>query len=139
VTSSPVEQIVAAVDRLDIEAAMGLFAPDPELLVADGRRARGHDAVHALLAEFFSALRMTVHRITAEWQLDGVVIAELDADYELRDSLLLQHLPRALIVRASDEGITSLHAYGAHERPLVPEHRAGDEGFMVGGRWVPPL
>jgi hypothetical protein len=117
---------------------MRLLAPEPELLFADGRRAQGRDAARALLAEFFATLRMTVHRITGQWQLDDVMVAELDADYELRDSRLLNALPRALIVRTSDKGITSLHAYGAHEHPL-PERHAGEQGLFVGGRWVPPL
>jgi hypothetical protein len=138
VVSPPVEQLLAAIDRLDLDATMELLAPDAELLFADGRRAQGRDAARGLVADFLAALRMTVHRVTAEWRLDGVVIAELDADYELRDSLLLTHLPRALIVRAGDEGITSLHAYGAHEHPLR-EHRTSEEGLVIGGRWVPPL
>jgi hypothetical protein len=90
------------------------------------------------MAGFLGELRATRHRITAQWHIDDVSIAEVEADYELRDHLELRALPRVFVVRTSADGITDVRVYGAHEHALT-EHRTGDEGMWVGGRWVPPL
>jgi hypothetical protein len=138
VTESPIEQLLDAIDRLDVEAAAALLEPDARLLSADGRRAEGAEAVRELLADLVSSLRSTSHRITAQWHVDDVWIAEVDASYELRDWLQLNALPRAFVLREGDAGIADLRVYGAHEHPLA-EHRTGEEGMWIGTRWIPPL
>jgi hypothetical protein len=138
VSQSPIEEFLDAVDRLELDAIMALMAPDVRVLVVDGRRAEGTDAVRQLLAEFLGQLRATTHRITAQWHSDDVWIAEADASYELRDWLQLNGLPRASIVRAGPGGVSELKAYGAHEHQLS-NHPTGENGMWVGGRWVPPL
>jgi hypothetical protein len=135
---SPIEQLLKAVDRLDVDATMVLMAPGARFLAADGRRGEGTEAVGELLTGFLSTLRATTHRIIAQWHQDNVWIAEVEATYELQDWLKLTALPRALVVRMGPDGIADLRVYGAHERPLT-EHRTGEEGMWVGGRWVPPL
>jgi SnoaL-like domain len=135
---SPIEQLLKAIDELDVDAAMALAAPDIRFLMADGRHGEGATAVRDLISEFVSDLRSTTHRITAQWHQDNVWIAELEASYELRDYLQLKALPRAVVVRVGPDGIADLRVYGAHERPLM-EHRTGEKGMWVGGRWVPPL
>jgi hypothetical protein len=134
----PVEQFFEAIDVLDLEATMALMAPDARVLVADGRRAEGTEAVRRLFGDFIGQLRFTSHRITAQWHEDDVWITEADVSYELRDWLRLNALPRVFIVRAGPDGISELRAYGAHEHRLS-NHRTGEEGMQVGGRWVPPL
>ena len=69
---------------------------------------------------------------------DDVWVAEVESSYELRDWLQLNGLPRAYVVHEGPDGIREVHAYGAHERPLT-EHRTGEEGTWLGGRWIPPL
>jgi hypothetical protein len=135
---SPIERLLAAVDRRDIDAVMELIAPDGRVLTADGRRAEGAGAVRTLMTDFIASLRSTTHRITAQWHQDNVWIAEVDATYELKDWLQTGVLPRAFVVRVSPEGLADVRVYGAHERPLT-DHRTGDEGMWVGDRWVPPL
>ena len=135
---SPIEQLLAAIDELDVDAAMALLAPDVRFLAVDGRRGEGADAVRKLVADFISTLRSTSHRITAQWHQEDVWIAEVEGSYELQDWLQLNALPRAFIVRTAADGIAELRAYGAHEQPLT-DHRTGEEGMRVGGRWVPPL
>ncbi len=137
-SQSPIEQLLDALDKLDLEGMMGLVAPDIRFLTVDGRHAEGADAVRELLSNFLSELRATSHRITAQWHEEDVWIAELEADYELRDYLQLNALPRAFIVRNGPDGIADVRAYGAHEHPLT-DHRTGEEGMWVGTRWIPPL
>jgi hypothetical protein len=138
VSESPIEQLLAAIDRLDADAAIALAAPDARMLSADGRRAQGADAIRELITTFLQSLRATTHRITAQWHVDNVWIAEVEGTYELQDWLQTEPLPRAIVVRMAPDGIADLRVYGAHEQPLT-EHRTGEEGMWVGGRWIPPL
>ncbi|HUA43662.1 MAG TPA: nuclear transport factor 2 family protein [Solirubrobacteraceae bacterium] len=135
---SPIEQFLDAVDRLDLATIMALMRPDARVLIADGRRAEGTDAVRQLFGDFLGQLRSTTHRITAQWHQDDVWIAEVDASYELRDWLQLEAVPRAFVVRAGKDGISELRAYGAHEHRLS-DRPTGEKGTWVGGQWVPPL
>ena len=135
---SPLSQWLEAIDRLDADAAVSGLAPDAHLLTADGQQARGATAAGELIATFISRLRSVSHQVTAQWHVDDVWIAEVEATYELTDHFQTGRLPRVVIVRAGPVGITELRVYGAHERPLT-EHATGEEGMWVGGRWVPPL
>jgi hypothetical protein len=137
-SASPMEQLLDAMDRRDVEGLVNLFAPSGRLMTADGRHAEGAEAVQALLTEFFGALRSTTHRATAQWQQDNVWIAEIEASYELRDWLQMKDLPRVFVLREGPQGIDDLRVYGAHEHALA-EHRTGEEGMWVGNRWIPPL
>jgi hypothetical protein len=138
VADSPIEQLLKAVDELNLDAAMALMAPEVRFLAVDGSQGEGKEAVRELLTDFISTLRSTSHRITAQWHQDDVWIAEVEADYELRDWLQLTALPRAFVLRLAPSGIADLRAYGAHERPLT-EHGTGEGAMRVGGRWIPPL
>jgi SnoaL-like domain len=137
VDDSPIARLLGAVDRLDVEATVALFARDARVMTVDGRRAEGIEAVRELLADFLPALRSTAHRITAQWQEQDVWIAEVEAAYELKDWLRLT-LPRALVLRDGPDGFAELRVYGAHERPLE-DRASGEEGMRIGGRWIPPL
>ncbi len=136
--ASPIEQFLTAIDQLDRVSAMALFAPEVRLLTADGRRSTGTEAAQQLLSEFLSELRSTNHRITDQWHVDDVWIAEVDASYELRDWLALADLPRIFVARMGSDGIADLRIYGAHERSLM-DHRTGEEGMWIGTRWIPPV
>src|ERR1700730_14650939 len=103
-SESPIAKLFEAFDKLDVEAASAMFAPDAKLLIADGRRAEGADAVRTLIADVCAGLTSTVHRITAEWRVDDIWIAEVEADYEGLECLELKGLPRACILRAGAQG-----------------------------------
>jgi len=134
---SPLGELLRAVDDLDADAAMALMAPDCRLLTVDGRRAVGTEAVRALLAGFLATLYSTTHRVTAEWHLDGVWIAEVEAGYEFKDRLRLGDLPRAFVARGGPDGLSDVRAYGAHEDRLDDDR--GGQGLRIGGRWMPSL
>ena len=137
-SQSPIDQLLGAIDKLDVEATMALFAPDIRLLAADGGRAAGTDAVRELLTDFLGELRSATHEVTAQWHEDDVWIAEVEGTYELKDRLRIGALPRAFILRDGPRGIADLRVYGAHERSLG--ERAGSEGRMrIGGQWMPAL
>jgi hypothetical protein len=142
VSDSPIEQLLRALDSLDVDAAVALMTPDCRLRTADGRRAVGADAVRELLTEFVAAVRSMTHRITGHWHEHEVWIAEVEADYELQDWLKLTALPRAFIVRTRAGALADIRAYGAHERPLADHNATAEgtcDGLLIGGRWIPPL
>lgn len=134
----PIEQLLRAVDELDVEGVIALAAPDVRLLTVDGRRSTGTTGMRELLTDFLTSLRSSTHRITAQWHEDDVWIAEVDATYELRDLTRLGVLPRAFIVRAGPEGLSDVRVYGAHERPLG-ELSSREHEMRLGGHWIPPL
>jgi hypothetical protein len=138
VGESPITRWFADVSRTDLESALSAFAPDARVLSPDGRRAEGAAAIRVLLEEVFAAVRECSYETTAQWNQGDTWIAELLARYELRDYAQIGPLPRAVIARTSGDGIADLRIYGAHEPPLG-EHRTGEEGIRVGGRWIPPL
>jgi hypothetical protein len=138
VSRSPIEQLLGAIDKRDVEGAMALMAPNCCLLTVDGRRTEGEAGVRALLTDFVATVGSTSHRITAQWHQDDVWIAEVEVSYELRDWLKISALPRACVLREGPDGVVELRVYGAHERQLS-DHRTGDEGIRIGGRWIPPL
>ena len=135
---SPIAELLAAVDKLDLEAATAQFTPDARLMTADGRRAAGLDEVRELLADFLATLHATSHSISAQWHEDDTWIAEVDATYELDDWMQTSPLPRAFVLRQAADGIADLRIYGAHERRLT-DHPEGGLGTWVHGHWVPPL
>jgi hypothetical protein len=138
VSESPIEQLLVAVDELDVQRAIAAAGPDVRLLVADGRRAAGKAAARELLADFLTMLRSSTHRVTAQWHQEDVWIAEVEATYELQDRTRIGPLPRAFVLGEGVDGFTELHVYGAHERPLEDRH-GGEGGMRLGGRWIPPL
>jgi SnoaL-like domain len=138
-SSSPIDQLLAAIDQRDVDAVMALTAPDVQVLTMDGRGAQGTDAVRAAFDAIFSALRSSSHRITTQWHVDDAWIAEAEADYVFGDYMEMKSVPRVIIARESSDGIVDLRVYGAHERPLG-EHDTGEEwGTWIRGRWIPPL
>ncbi len=134
----PIEQLLRAIDALDVEGVIALAAPEVRLLTVDGRRSAGKTGMRELLTDFLAALRSSTHRITAQWHEHDVWIAEVDANYELRDLTRLGVLERAFIVRAGPEGLTDVRVYGAHERPLG-ELESREHELRLGGHWIPPL
>ncbi len=136
--ASPLAQLLAAIDKLDVDAAMALCGADCRFATADGRQVEGRDNVRNLLREFLSVLRSTAHEITSQWHQDNVWFAEVLANYEMKDWLRIEALPRAFVLRTAADGISDVRVYGANERRLS-DQQTGDEPFRVGGRLVLPL
>jgi hypothetical protein len=134
---NPVARLLAAFDKLDSSAMEGVFAPDVQMVLVDGRRANGRDAAQQLIADFQATLRQVRHEITRVWHPDDYWIAEITATYELRDWHELRDVPRLFIVRAGSQGITELRAYGAMEEKM--SERMVEEIPRIGGHLMLPL
>ena len=118
-SDSPIPAFLRAVDALDLEAVMALFAPAAVLMMPFGEEAKGKEQIRSELREFLAELRETQHQLTSEWNPEpGVWIAELSAAYELTDFSRRGPYKRAIIVHAEDDAIERMTVYGAHELPL---------------------
>jgi len=137
-SGTPIERLLAALDALDLEAVLALLAPDCALLLADGDRAQGTDAVRAELSDLFEHLHSMTHRLTNQWHVDDVWIAEVEADYDMHDRSRVLRLPRALVARADHAGIAELRIYGAHEHAIY-DHEQSDGSVVIGGRYMPSM
>jgi ketosteroid isomerase-like protein len=138
VEHSPLADLIAAIDKLDIDQVMALCAPDCRFMTVDGRHAEGREATRQLLVDYFAQIRSTSHQITAQWHEGDTWFAEVSANYELRDWLRIDGLPRAFVIRTGADGICDVRVYGANERRLS-DHGDGDKPFRIGGRLVFPL
>ncbi|HEX6395018.1 MAG TPA: nuclear transport factor 2 family protein [Acidimicrobiales bacterium] len=135
---SPIERILSAVDRLDVDGAVATLTDDCRMMLVDGQRVAGRDHVRTVLADFFGGLRSTSHKVISEWHEGDTWIAEMEASYELRNWLLVERVPRAMFLRHTSDGVSDIRFYGAHERSIID--RGGDPDAMrIGGRWIPPL
>lgn len=139
VPDSPMQAVLNALDALDLDAAVGMFAVDGTLTTLFGETVQGRDRIRAALGTFLQGLRSNSHVLTAEWNPeDGVWIAEMIATYELSDFSRRGPYHRAIILRAGDAGIDEMTIYGAHELPLSESGRHYEEVHAAGG-WLPTL
>jgi hypothetical protein len=142
-TTSPLEQLLDAFDRLDADACTALFAPDGRISWVDGQVAEGHAAVQARLTEYFNDLTSMTHVIRDSWHQDHVWIAEIDASYVLEDQSLQGPVAKAMILRMRPEGIGDLRVYAAVEPSFHEAERRHERerhrGLVVGDWRLPPL
>jgi len=138
-SDSPIPAFLRAVDALDLEAVMALFAPAAVLAMPFGQEVTGEQQIRSELREFIAELRATQHDLTSEWNPEpGVWIAEFTATYELKDFSCRGPYKRAVIVHAGDDTVERMSIYGAHELPLPEE---GHPYTNVRGPhgWLPTL
>jgi hypothetical protein len=136
---SPITAVLRALDALDLDATLAMFADTGALLRTDGQRAEGIEQVRASLTQFFSELRSTTHQLDAEWHPEpDVWIGQLTARYVLLDFGQHGPYPRAVILRDSPNGIVELSFYGSHELPLAAAQQGYHEVYAA-GRWMPTL
>ncbi len=137
-TESPLVEVLAAIDRLDVPAVIALCAPDCHFGTVDGRHAEGREAVRRLLSDFLSTIRSTHHEISSQWHQDDAWFAEVVANYELLDRTRIEGRLRAFLLRTGPDGIREVRVYGANERPLT-DRTVGYQPARLGGRLILPL
>jgi SnoaL-like domain len=133
------QAVLRALDALDLEAAVALFAPDGSLMTVFGETASGRDRVREVLGVFLQELRGSRHELTSEWNPEqGIWVAEMSATYELTDYSRRGPYARVIVLRAGDGGIDRLDIYGAHEQSLAADGRHYVEVRGADG-WLPTL
>jgi hypothetical protein len=133
------QAVLRALDAIDIEGTVALFASDATLTTVFGETAEGRERIRAVLGAFLEGLRGSRHEVTSEWNPEGGVwVAEMSASYELSDYSRRGPYARAIILRSGAEGIERMRIYGAHELPLAESGRAYSEVRSAHG-WLPTL
>jgi hypothetical protein len=133
------QAVLRALDALDLEAAIALFAADVSLTTVFGETAAGREGVRDILGAFLGELRGVHHELQSEWNpQEGVWIAELSASYELSDYSRRGPYQRVIILRAGPDGIEQMRIYGAHELSLADSGRPYAEVHGAHG-WLPTL
>jgi ketosteroid isomerase-like protein len=136
---SPLAAVLEAIDALDVDAFVSLFAPDGNLLTTNGTVGHGTEHVRAVIGDFIGELYGTTHTVTAQWHPeDGVWIAEVDATYDVKQHGRLGPYPRAVVLHQGPGGITELRFYGMHELPLATSTRPYQD-VVVDGHWLATL
>jgi ketosteroid isomerase-like protein len=139
VPDTPIQEMLRAVDALDLDGVVALFTAGASLTTAFGDATEGRDRVRDVLGDFLHELRATHHEITHEWHPeDEVWIAEMSATYELSDYSRRGPYQRAIFLRTGDGGIEEMRIYGAHELRLPGAGRQYTEVRAPGG-WLPTL
>ncbi len=133
------QAVLRALDALDLDGSVALFAPDCSLMTVFGETASGRDRIRDVLGAFLGGLRAASHELSAEWNPEPAVwIAEMSARYELGDYSRRGPYQRAMILRAGDDGIEQLRIYGEHELPLSESGRPYVDVRGAHG-WLPTL
>lgn len=133
------QAVLRALDALDLDGSVALFAPECSLMTVFGETVSGRDRVRDVLGAFLGGLRGASHEVSDEWNPEpGVWIAELATTYELADFSQRGPYQRAMILRAGDDGIEQLRIYGAHELPLSESGRPYVDVRGAHG-WLPTL
>lgn len=142
-TPSPLDRFLRTFDRLDADACAALFAHDGRLRFVDGHVEQGPAAVRECLRDYFADLRSTAHVVRERWNRDRVWISEVEARYVLADHSILGPVSKVFVMRMGDVAIEDLRVYAAGEpsfhRVTRCHEREAGRGFLVGGRWTPPL
>lgn len=137
---TPIQAVLHALDALDLEGAVELFAPDGRLTTVFGNTAAGTDQVRTVLGAFLQGLRSAHHTVVAEWNPeDGIWVAKVSGTYELADYSRHGPYERAFILRAREAGIEELRIYGQHELPLSETGRGYTEVRDARHGWLPTL
>jgi hypothetical protein len=137
--TSPIPAFLRALDALDLEAVIALFADDAVLSMPFGEEVDGEGQLRPALESFLGELRATEHNVSAEWNPEpDVWIAEMTATYELHDFSRRGPYRRVVIARTSSQKITQLALYGAHELPL-PEDPHPANRIRGPHGWLPTL
>lgn len=131
--------VLAAIDSLDLDTTMSLFAADATFHTTYGEQAVGREQVRGELGTFLGELRSTQHEVTSLWNPEpDVWIAEMLATYELSDFSRRGPYGRVFVARTGDEGIEQLRIYGSHELPL-PESGLQYREVRGPHGWLPTL
>ncbi len=138
-SDTPIQAVLRALDGLDLEGAVELFAPDALLTMVFGERAEGREQVRAVLGTFLQGLRAMHHEATSVWNPEaGVWVARTSATYELTDFSQRGPYERAIIARGGDSVIDEFRIYGQHELPMVESGSAYTDVRGAHG-WLPTL
>lgn len=105
-----VRETFKVVDRMDPDAFAELFSEDGLFRFGNWPSVKGRGEISAFVAEFFTSIKALKHRVTDDWRIEDVAIAEVEVTYTRHDDSTVD-LTAACIFRLQNEEIADYRIY----------------------------
>lgn len=105
-----VKSAYAAVERNDVDTYVTYFTADAVYKVGNFDPVTGHEGIRALAAPLVDMFTSVTHDVKKFWQLDDVVICEMDITYSRKDGKVAV-IPCVDVIRFSGDKVKELLAY----------------------------
>jgi ketosteroid isomerase-like protein len=105
-----VKAAYAAVESNDVETYVTYFTEDALYKVGNFDPVIGHDGIRTLAAPLVDMFTSVTHDIKNFWQVDDVVICEMDITYSRKDGKVAV-IPCVDVIRFSGDKVKELLAY----------------------------
>lgn len=92
-----VEEMLASLDRMDVEQYAGFFADDATFRFANHDPVRGREQIAATCRAFLQTIGGLRHDVLGRWDIGDVTVLQLDVHYERLDGSAIT-VPVAVIV-----------------------------------------
>ena len=105
-----VKAAYAAVERSDVDTYVTFFTADAVYKVGNFDLVTGHEGVRALAVPLVDMFTSVTHDVKKFWQLDDVVICEMDITYSRKDGKVVV-IPCVDVIHFSGKKVKELLAY----------------------------
>lgn len=105
-----VKEAYAAVERNDVDTYVTYFTTDAVYKVGNFEPVIGHEGIRALAAPLVDMFTSVTHDVKKFWQLDNVVICEMDITYSRKDGKVAV-IPCVDVIRFEGDKVKELLAY----------------------------
>lgn len=105
-----VKEAYAAVERNDVDTYVTYFTTDAVYKVGNFEPVIGHEGIRALAAPLVDMFTSVTHDVKKFWQLDDVVICEMDITYSRKDGKVAV-IPCVDVIRFEGDKVKELLAY----------------------------
>jgi ketosteroid isomerase-like protein len=104
------ERVLAVVDAGDANDFVELLTPDARFRFGNAPVVVGHEAIHAAVAAFFSAIASSRHRLLGTWSGAGTAVCEGEVTYTRHDGSMVS-VPFANVFELRADKIAAYRIY----------------------------
>jgi ketosteroid isomerase-like protein len=104
------ERVFAVIDARDAAGFVGLLTPDAQFRFGNAAAVVGHEAIHAAVAAFFTAIATSRHRLLDTWNGASTAVCEGEVTYTRHDGSMLS-LPFANVFHLRGDEIAAYRIY----------------------------
>ena len=105
-----VQRIFAAADQLHLDEWLTYFAEDARFRFGNAEFMTGREAIHLVMAQFFSVIKAMHHDFDGMYQQDNIVIAEAMVTFTRLDDNVV-YIPATTIFRMQDDRVQDFRLY----------------------------
>jgi ketosteroid isomerase-like protein len=104
------ERVLASIDAGDAAGFVAFLAPDAQFRFGNAPIVVGHDAIQAVVAGFFAAIKSTRHRLLRTWNGSATTVCEGEVTYTRHDGSTLS-VPFANALELRGDKIAAYRIY----------------------------